>query len=150
MIIYILWDSPSWFPEVIYSSFSVLIIHLVALEDYSLVSCWLQIITLIWMLMFWSQCNLETTTMDIFLFALLILCFLMKLQFPVNTYNLSYFQWEDVPNFKFSHYDSTAIVLALRDQLKSGRVTIAHAKYVYKESVGISLEVYFFWIISWL
>ena len=39
-------------------------------------------------------------------------------------------------------------VLALRDQLKSGRVTIARAKYVDKESVGISPEVYLYIIIS--
>ena len=38
-------------------------------------------------------------------------------------------------------------VLALRDQLKSGRVTIARAKYVDKESVGISSEVYLYIII---
>ena len=38
--------------------------------------------------------------------------------------------------------------LALRDQSKSGRVTIAHVKYVDKESVGILPEVYLYIIIS--
>ena len=35
-------------------------------------------------------------------------------------------------------------MLALRDELKSGRVKIARAKYVDKESVGISPEVYLY------